>query len=508
MDHQSHEEPGQNSGRQNAGKKKQDQLIGTKVDDRYEILSVIGHGATTSVYKAQDIQENRLVAIKMLHTHSIASEMTVRRFDQECKTLALLRHANIVTQYASGITEQDQPFLVMEYLDGLSLMQMILDQGAIPVLESLSIFMQACAGLSAAHEKGIVHRDMKPANIMITKDAQGRERVKILDFGVAKLLIQGETFQTKTQTGEMLGTLLYMSPEQCLDQDLDGRSDVYSLGCVLFEALTGKPPICGRTAFETMNQHLTTTPQKLCDVRPDLSFPNKLEKIVKKAIEKQPKLRFQKIEEFEAQLKELLLQIKDLPRVLPVPLPAVKTPVANAEQQEEEPPKISSYESTEFLTIPEPKELVNEDRSREGTINFLAAESMDGVPWQRIYSEQIKAYAISDKEVLQEQGRLITRRYDLKEMEKFAIENFASLDQNSDEFVSKEELRAALKSKKLRWREVHFVTFLLDHLHEIRGAEFDAEYQPWPVSHAGISRKDVTEYFRMLNERLSPKTLV
>jgi hypothetical protein len=278
---------------------------------------------------------------------------------------------------------------------------------------------------------------------------------------------------------------------------------------VLFEALTGKPPICGRTAFETMNQHLTTTPQNLCDVRPDLSFPSKLEKIVKKAIEKQPKLRFQKIEDFEAQLKELLLDIKDLPPAPLAPPPAVLTPVADTEWfEEEEPLKISNYESTETTTIQMPKELVNEDRSREGTINFIAAESMDGVPWQRIYAELIKAYAISDKEILQEQGRLIARRYDLKEMEKFAIEKFASLDQNSDEFVSKEELRQALKSKQLPWREVHFVTFLLEHLHEIRGAEFDAEYQPWPVSHVGISRKDISEYFRMLNERLAPKTSV
>jgi serine/threonine protein kinase len=239
------------------GKKKQDHLIGTKIVDRYEILSVIGYGGTTSVYKANDLGRGRFVVIKMLHTHSTASEITVRRFEQECSTLALLKHRNIVAHYDNGVTDEDQPFLVMEYLDGVTLKQLIEESGSLEVKEALSIFIQACAGLAAAHEKSIVHRDMKPANIMVLRDEQAVVQVKILDFGVAKLLIQGETFQTKTQTGEMLGTLLYMSPEQCLDQDLDGRSDVYSLGCVLYEALTGKPPICGRTAFETMNKHLS-----------------------------------------------------------------------------------------------------------------------------------------------------------------------------------------------------------------------------------------------------------
>jgi serine/threonine-protein kinase len=171
MDQQTHKELEEHSRKQSAtGKKKQDQLIGTRVDGRYEILSVIGYGATTSVYKAQDTQRNRLVAIKMLHTHSTASDMTVRRFEQECKTLALLKHANIVAQYDNGVTDQDQPFLVMEFLEGLTLKQMIDDNGVIPVIEALSIFIQACAGLATAHEKGIVHRDMKPANIMVVKD--------------------------------------------------------------------------------------------------------------------------------------------------------------------------------------------------------------------------------------------------------------------------------------------------------------------------------------------------
>ena len=488
-------------------KKKQDQLIGTKVGDRYEVLSVIGYGTTTSVYKAQDTQrDNRLVAIKMLHTHSTASEMTVRRFEQECKTLALLRHANIVTQYDSGVTDQDQPYLVMEFLDGVTLKKMIEDAGVIGVKQALEIFIQACAGLAAAHEKGVVHRDMKPANIMVTRDEKGKDHVKILDFGVAKLLIQGETFQTKTQTGEMLGTLLYMSPEQCLDQDLDGRSDVYALGCVLFETLTGKPPLCGRTAFETMNKHLTEKPEKLSNVRPDLVFPARLERIVQTATEKEPKLRFQKINEFETNLKDLLAQVDAKPSLLkerppvvspPAPKPA---PIAPPRVEEEEPVNLTNLLAEPTEGPPRPKQLPDQDNSREGTISFLAMESMDGVNWQRIYADMLKYYAISEDEVIQEKGRILARHYNLKDMEKFALAKFSDLDRNSDGFVSREELEIELK-KPLVWRERHFISFLVQHLDDIRNVGSKGGHPKWPLSPGGVTRNDITDYFAVLQDR-------
>ncbi|HEY9756546.1 MAG TPA: protein kinase [Oculatellaceae cyanobacterium] len=493
-----------------AEKKKRDPLIGTKISDRYEITSLIGHGATTSVYKGQDTQRNRPVAIKLLHTHSIASEMTVRRFEQECKTLALLKHNNIVAHYDSGTNDQDQPFMVMEYLEGTTIKQLIENEGAIEVKRALGIFIQACAGLSVAHEKDIVHRDMKPANIMVVKDAQGADLVKILDFGVAKLLIQGETFQTKTQTGEMLGTLLYMSPEQCLDQDLDGRSDVYSLGCVLYEALTAKPPICGRTAFETMNKHLSEKPAKLAIVRPDLHFPWRLERIVQKACEKDAKLRFQKITDFEFELKDLLTQmlsgtVEQAP--VTVPSPVLSPMFANS-------PKLTF---TEKITIfPDPAEdpvedltsLLAEseelpapptpdvDRSREGTIAFLATESIDVAEWQKIYADVIGSYSISVQEVIDEQHRVISRKFNLKKMEKLATERFKKLDLNGDGFISKEELVTALKTKGLMWLEVDFITFLLQRLDDIRSVVPAAGQAAWPKSPTGISQQDITEYFR------------
>ena len=280
--------------RRPASKIRRDPFIGTVVAQRYEITELIGRGATTTVYKAEDKQVHRPVAIKILRTDSIFNEQTIRRFEQECKTLGLLKHSNIVALYDSGVTENDQPYLVMKYVDGISLKQLIDENNGLDVKRTLRIFIQVCAGLAAAHEKGVVHRDMKPANIMLEKDAQGNEHVQILDFGVAKFLVQGETFQTRTQTGEMLGTLLYMSPEQCLDQDLDARCDVYSLGCVIYETLTGKPPLVGRTAFETMNKHLVEMPAKLSKVRPDLVFPMQLEAVISKAVAKSPNDRYGK----------------------------------------------------------------------------------------------------------------------------------------------------------------------------------------------------------------------
>jgi hypothetical protein len=445
----------------------------------------------------------------------------VRRFEQECSTLALLKHRNIVAHYDNGVTDEDQPFLVMEYLDGVTLKQLIEESGSLEVKEALSIFIQACAGLAAAHEKSIVHRDMKPANIMVLRDEQAVVQVKILDFGVAKLLIQGETFQTKTQTGEMLGTLLYMSPEQCLDQDLDGRSDVYSLGCVLYEALTGKPPICGRTAFETMNKHLSEKPQKLAKVRPDAVFPARLEQIVQKAVEKDPAQRYQKITLMQDQLEQLLKQILATP-FLQEHFEEPRKVHEVTGTQYDSPPEIeldeSAYETPIELPIEQAKATDGyEDRSREGTIGFLARESMDGVAWRRIYADAIKWYSITEQEVLVEQRRLVSGHYNLKAMEKFSLERFDALDRDADGFVSKEELRYALnaigrnadehapqkhgKDKRIpdahMWQEVEFITFLLHHLDDIRHVG-QSEQHAWPRLPTGVSKEDITEYFRNL----------
>jgi serine/threonine-protein kinase len=282
-----------------------DPLIGNTVGDRYRLQSLLGQGATSSVYKAEDLKLGKEVAVKVLHHHLVSDVEIVRRFKQEVKTVSVLRHPNVVNVSDSAMTRTGQPCLVMDYIEGRTVQELIKENGWLDYKRAAAIFMQVCAALSVAHERGIIHRDLKPSNIMISND--GKDFATVLDFGIAKVLpVQGETFQRLTQSGEMMGSLLYMSPEQCLDQELDCRSDVYSLGCALYETVTGKPPLIGRTAFETINKQLTEVPEKLHRVRPDLVIPEALETIIAKAIAKNPAQRYQSILQLQDDLAKVV----------------------------------------------------------------------------------------------------------------------------------------------------------------------------------------------------------
>lgn len=284
-----------------------DLYVGTIINNRYEILSMIGRGATSAVYKARNRDTNQIVAIKILHSHLAFDATIVRRFQQEAKTATILQHPNIVSVRDYSTTESGNPFLVMDFVEGMSLFDTIRAAGWLPVQRALAVFPQVCAALSAAHEKGIVHRDLKPSNIMLTTGPDGNPLVKVLDFGIAKVLpAQGDTVMKLTQTGEMLGSILYMSPEQCMDHDLDGRSDVYSLGCVMYEALTGKAPFSARTAFETMNKHMSETPERLSNVRPDINWPSGLEDVLLKSMQKSPQNRYASVQLLGHDLQRLL----------------------------------------------------------------------------------------------------------------------------------------------------------------------------------------------------------
>ena len=261
----------------------------------------------STVYKAKDSQVNQIVAIKILHSHLASDAGIVRRFEQEAKTARILIHPNILAVRGYGKTSRGVPYLVLDLAEGTTLQETIKAAGWIPVERAIDIFMQVCAALAAAHEKRIVHRDLKPSNIILTTSADGNLLVKVLDFGVAKILpATGDTVLKLTQTGEMLGSILYMSPEQCLDKELDGRSDCYSLGCVMYETLTGKPPLSARTAFETMNKHMTEMPERLNLVRPDLKWSPGLQYIIFKAMAKDPKNRYEKINQLQDDLQKLV----------------------------------------------------------------------------------------------------------------------------------------------------------------------------------------------------------
>lgn len=287
-----------------------DPNLGTVVDSRYQLLENVGSGGSSTVYRARDNKSNRILALKLLHSHFVTDELIVDRFKREAETSNLLRHPNVVEVESWAISASGQVYMTEEFVEGISLQDAIAESGWLSVELTLGIAAQVASGLVAAHEMGVVHCDLKPGNIMLTRSPEGMLMVKVLDFGIAKIMPQsGDTVLRLTQSGTMQGSLLYMSPEQCLDEDLDGRSDVYSLACVIYEALTGKSPVCARTAFETMNRHLTAMPASLATVRADLRWPDKLEATLSRAYAKKPKDRYQSMAEFQNALKKVI----DLP---------------------------------------------------------------------------------------------------------------------------------------------------------------------------------------------------
>ena len=270
----------------------QDPLVGTILADRYEILSVIGRGGMGVVYKAMHQLMEKVVAIKMMHAHLVSDQLALKRFQQEAKAASCLNHPHLIGVHDFGVTPAGQPYLVMDFLEGKSLTEIIDTDGTLAVKRALRIFAQACDGLAHAHNKGVIHRDLKPGNILLVDTEDKSDFVKIVDFGIAKLLPHsGKESQALTQLGETFGSPPYMSPEQCMGLALDPRSDIYSLGCVMYEALTGQPPLLGSTMLETMNKHVSEMPRSFSEVCSDLYIPERLEKIVFKTLDKNPELR-------------------------------------------------------------------------------------------------------------------------------------------------------------------------------------------------------------------------
>ncbi len=272
---------------------KRDELLDTIYVGKYELLSVIGAGGMGVIYLARQIFLDRLVAIKMLKSN-LASAKARMRFHQEGKAASALHHPVIVAINDFGIDELDRPYMVMEHVEGVTLSEVIKERVTLNVAEAMPIFLELLDGLAVAHSKGIVHRDIKPGNIMLTMGDDGVVHVKLLDFGIAKLLDDDDnTMQSLTKTGEALGTPLYMSPEQIQSHKIDYRSDLYSLGCVMYSCLTGAPPFVGEHKFQTMDLHLTEKPASLKEASLGLDFPQELERVIMRLLEKAPGDRYQ-----------------------------------------------------------------------------------------------------------------------------------------------------------------------------------------------------------------------
>jgi beta-lactam-binding protein with PASTA domain/tRNA A-37 threonylcarbamoyl transferase component Bud32 len=270
-----------------------DTLIGTLFDGRYQVVRKLGAGGMANVYLAEDQELGRHVAIKILNDRHANDDQFVERFRREAKNAAALSHPNIVSIYDRGEAEGTY-YIAMEYLDGRSLKELITSRGPAPLNVAIEYARQILSALRFAHRHGIVHRDIKPHNVLV--DAEGR--VKVTDFGIAR----AGTSQM-TEAGSIVGTAQYLSPEQARGTGVDQRSDLYSLGIVLYELLTGTLPFNGDTPVEIAMKHLSQTPELPSALRPEL--PHELDLVVTRALAKDPDARYQNAEEMDADLERL-----------------------------------------------------------------------------------------------------------------------------------------------------------------------------------------------------------
>ena len=286
----------------------------------YRLLGAIGSGGMGVVYVAEHLLLGRRAAIKFLHPHVSGEPEMVERFFNEARAASAVKHPGIVEVYDFGYLD-GAAYLVMEYLDGESLLAHLRVEGTLRIDRALTIVRRVAAALAAAHDAGVVHRDLKPDNIFLVRDApdaapEARGRVCLLDFGVAKLLRSDGSFSASaTASGVLVGTPAYMSPEQCKGGgQVDGRSDLYSLGCVLYGMLAGRPPFVGEGGGDVLAHHIFVKPEPPSTHTP--AVPPELDAVVMRLLEKDPARRFQSARELGRVLAELSEQIDGLDRTI------------------------------------------------------------------------------------------------------------------------------------------------------------------------------------------------
>ncbi len=270
---------------------------GLKLNNKYEILEPIGRGGKSIVYKAHYLEIKKTVACKILLAELVNDELNLKRFRQEAVAAKRLDHPNIGSVNDFGEWE-GQPFMIMEFLQGLPLADLIDKEGKFSINRALPIFIQIANACAYAHSKNIIHRDLKPGNVILMNKNGQNDVVKIIDFGIAKIISENTVAGTKlTKTGDIFGSPLYMSPEQCIGRTVDHRSDIYSLGTLMYEALTGKPPLQGPTALVTIFKHTQEMPAKFGDIGAQPKLTQAMENIVFKCLAKDPKHRYQSMQE-------------------------------------------------------------------------------------------------------------------------------------------------------------------------------------------------------------------
>lgn len=278
-----------------------DPLVGTELDGRYLIEAVIGRGGMGVVYRARQQNMDKEMAIKMLYSHKVSEPEAIKRFHREAKTVTQVRHHHIINLYDFGMY-QGQPYLVMDYLEGKSLKDVLKDEGAMSFERAGKVFEQILEALHSAHESGVVHRDLKPENIMLSRQNNQEDWVTIVDFGLSKIIEAsdgGMDHLNITKVGDVCGSPPYMCPEQCLSSTVvDPRSDLYSLGVVIYESLSLKLPFNAKSAIEMLDCHLYATPIPFNFSIPEMKVCSEMTRVLNTALEKDPEKRYQTATEF------------------------------------------------------------------------------------------------------------------------------------------------------------------------------------------------------------------
>ena len=288
-----------------------DPLIGATIHDRYRILDRVGTGGMGTVYRAVQRGLDRQVALKILQREVATDRDTATRFHREARALSRLKHSNTVRVFDFGETHDGLLFLAMELLTGEILTDRLKREGRLEVAAAVDIVRQILGSLSEAHQCGIIHRDLKPDNIYLARvEGQKESIVKVLDFGIAKLILgEGHIDQLETQAGTVFGTPRYMSPEQAQGKPLDPRSDLYTVGTLLYQLLTGQAPFTDDDAVIVMARHIKESPRPPREVAPEHPIPARLERAVMRALAKRPSDRFDDADDFDAEL------VRCLPRI-------------------------------------------------------------------------------------------------------------------------------------------------------------------------------------------------
>lgn len=279
---------------------------GTLFDGRYEIVDLIGEGGMGRVYKAIEVELGRPVALKLIHHELLNESDSSNRFRQEGTVLSRLQHSSIVSMYRFGVWQERLAYIAMELVAGQSLRTLIDSKGYLSSTQTALLGKQICAAMEHAHSLSIVHRDLKPGNILLDGEPEN-ERIKIIDFGLARIICDTSTTkQQLTQTGMLVGSVNYMSPEQCMGRKADARSDVYALGCVLYECLTGQPPFQSDNPIGLMSLHVNERMVALQKARRTVENAKMWDEVLGRALHKDPAQRYQSMDEFAREIDALL----------------------------------------------------------------------------------------------------------------------------------------------------------------------------------------------------------